>query len=113
MSTPALFPTTAIHNAQAEVTPGYNNGNPTVGMNLFSNIMNLQQQQQQQQMNVQSQSDYQLPAVPAKILKQIKNGEFVDFDLLLPSNIGRPTKSTVSLAFDGDGNKFPCKKMIL
>eukprot|EP00111_Clytia_hemisphaerica_P020463 TCONS_00060295-protein len=43
-------------------------------------------------------------AIPAKILKQIKNGEFIDFDYLLPTNVGRPSNSSVSLAFDGDGN---------
>ena len=108
-STPTLFSAIALHNAHTAVTPGINNGNLTAGVNnLYPNLANQQQQHLQQQLNssqsVQAQSDFQLPAVPAKILKQIKNGEFVDFDLLLPSNIGRPTNSTVSLAFDGDGN---------
>ena len=44
----------------------------------------IQQQQQQNTSQNQFQSSgHELSAVPAKILKQIKKGEFVDFDLLL------------------------------
>ena len=87
------------NNNNGSLAVGNSNAVLTSQSNLFTQPHLFQQQQQ---INNQHQSE--LPAIPSKILKQIKNGEFVDFDTLLPSNIGRPNNSAVSLAFDGDGN---------
>ena len=41
-----------------------------------------------------------LPAVPFTIIQRIQRGEFVNFDSLLPSNVGRASNSIISLKFD-------------
>ena len=43
-----------------------------------------------------------LPAVPSTIIQRIQRGEFVNFDSLLPSNVGRASNSIISLKFDGE-----------
>ena len=43
-----------------------------------------------------------LPPIPSSVISRIRRGEFVNFDNLLPQNLGRPTSSAVSLSFDGD-----------
>ena len=41
-------------------------------------------------------------AVPSTIIQRIQPGEFVNFDSLLPSNVGRASNSIISLKFDGE-----------
>ena len=43
-----------------------------------------------------------LRAVPSGVINRIRRGEFVNFDTLLPGNIGRPAASTISFNVDGD-----------
>ena len=47
-------------------------------------------------------SSLRLPAVPSSVIQRIRRGEFVNFDHLLPQNLGRSTESQISLSFDGE-----------
>lgn len=48
------------------------------------------------------QSENTLPPVPMSVIQKIKKGEFVNFDNLLPGNLGRPTNTSISLNLDGE-----------
>ena len=43
-----------------------------------------------------------LPPIPSNIIQQIRDGKFVNFDHLLPDNLGMPTSAQISLNFDGE-----------
>lgn len=47
------------------------------------------------------QSENTLPPVPMSVIQKIKKGEFVNFDNLLPENLGWPTNTSISLNLDG------------
>eukprot|EP00111_Clytia_hemisphaerica_P007722 TCONS_00022438-protein len=67
-----------------------------------ANISPFQQQQDVQDGRTQDLSNLQLPPVPANVINRIRRGEFVNFDSLLPQNVGRSTNTHISLNIDGD-----------
>ena len=48
------------------------------------------------------QSRTDLPAVQLAVINRIQMGDFINFDSLLPGNIGRPITSSISLNIEGD-----------
>ena len=58
--------------------------------------------QDQQNGGSSSAANLKLPAVPADVINRIRRGEFVNFDNLLPSNIGKSSSSKITITNDGE-----------